>query len=197
MHTWLQEQGLVTGTARVTEADAARARELRDALITVLLAHAGDKSTPPEAIARAEEQLRGLSTRYPLTTVVTAAGASLAGTRTGIPGCSRPCSRTSPNSPTRACGTGCGPAVTNPATSASSTGRATARPATAPEVRLPRVHAGLPAAQKGTGGSNDRLTPQAVPHRRRHVMGGRGHMTTDAEPPHPIGPPLANRGSSA
>ncbi|MFE1849409.1 CGNR zinc finger domain-containing protein [Streptomyces sp. NPDC002387] len=86
MHTWLQEQGLVTGTAHVTEADAARARELRDALITVLLAHAGDKNTTPEAITRAEEQLRGLSTRYPLTTVVTAAGASLAGMRTGIPG---------------------------------------------------------------------------------------------------------------
>ncbi|MDX2642498.1 CGNR zinc finger domain-containing protein [Streptomyces sp. PA03-1a] len=86
MHAWLLEHDLGTGSTHVTEADAAAARELRDALITVLLAHAGDKNTTPEALARAEEHLRGVAARYPLATVVTAEGARLASTQSGIPG---------------------------------------------------------------------------------------------------------------
>ncbi|WP_431961553.1 CGNR zinc finger domain-containing protein [Actinacidiphila sp. bgisy160] len=86
MHAWLLEHGLDAGITFVTEADAAGARELRDALITVLLAHAGDKNTTPEALARAEEHLRGIATRYPLASVVTATGAGLVSTQTGVPG---------------------------------------------------------------------------------------------------------------
>ncbi|MFJ9910557.1 CGNR zinc finger domain-containing protein [Actinacidiphila glaucinigra] len=86
MQAWLMEHGLGTESTHVTEADAAGARELRDALIAVLLAHAGDPSTTPEALAQAEEHLRGIAARYPLTTVVTAAGATLTSTQTGIPG---------------------------------------------------------------------------------------------------------------
>lgn len=86
MHAWLLENAVGSQTTRVTEADAARARELRDALITVLLAHSGDKDTTPEVLAQAEEHLRRIASRYPLVTVVTASGASLATTRTGVPG---------------------------------------------------------------------------------------------------------------
>ncbi|MFF7209761.1 CGNR zinc finger domain-containing protein [Streptomyces sp. NPDC008238] len=86
LQAWLREHGPDTGTTHVTEADAAGARELRDALITVLLAHAGDGNTTPEALAGAEEHLRGVAARYPLTTVVTAAGATLTSTQTGVPG---------------------------------------------------------------------------------------------------------------
>lgn len=86
MHAWLLEHGLATETTRVTEADAVAARELRDALVTVLLAHAGDADTTPQALARAEEDLRGIAARHPLTTVVTATGATLTSPQTDVPG---------------------------------------------------------------------------------------------------------------
>ncbi|WP_406309134.1 CGNR zinc finger domain-containing protein [Streptomyces sp. NBC_00623] len=86
MQAWLVENGLGTPTTHVTEADAAGARELRDALITVLLAHSGDGDITPEILAEAEEDLRSIAARYPLVTVVTASGASLETTQTGVPG---------------------------------------------------------------------------------------------------------------
>ncbi|MGY5035276.1 CGNR zinc finger domain-containing protein [Streptomyces sp. 900116325] len=86
MQAWLLENGLGTSETHVTEADAAGARELRDALITVLLAHAGDKDITPEVLTETEEYLRGIAARYPLVTVVTASGASLTTAQTGVPG---------------------------------------------------------------------------------------------------------------
>ncbi|MEV8204718.1 CGNR zinc finger domain-containing protein [Streptomyces sp. NPDC005134] len=86
MHAWLLENALGSETTRVTEADAAGARALRDALITVLLAHSGDKDITPEVLAQAEEDLRRVASRHPLVTVVTASGATLETTQTGVPG---------------------------------------------------------------------------------------------------------------
>ncbi|MGW1885768.1 ABATE domain-containing protein [Streptomyces sp. NPDC001970] len=86
LHAWLLENAMGSQTTRVTEADAAAARELREALITVLLTHSGDKDTTPEVLARAEEYLRLIASRYPLITVVTASGASLETAQTGVPG---------------------------------------------------------------------------------------------------------------
>ncbi|WP_406364216.1 CGNR zinc finger domain-containing protein [Streptomyces sp. NBC_01579] len=86
MHAWLLENALGSQTTRVTEADATGARALRDALITVLLAHSGDKDITPEVLAQAEEHLRRVASRHPLVTVVTASGASLETTQTGVPG---------------------------------------------------------------------------------------------------------------
>jgi predicted RNA-binding Zn ribbon-like protein len=86
MHAWLLENALGTPATQVTEADAAGARELRDALITVLLAHSGDKDITPETLAGAEGYLREITSRYPLVTVVTAAGASLSTAQSGVPG---------------------------------------------------------------------------------------------------------------
>jgi predicted RNA-binding Zn ribbon-like protein len=86
MHAWLLENDMTSQTTRVAEADAATARELRGALITVLLAHSGDKDVTPEVLAQAEEYLRTVASRYPLVTVVTASGASLVTAQTGVPG---------------------------------------------------------------------------------------------------------------
>ncbi|MBZ9640946.1 CGNR zinc finger domain-containing protein [Streptomyces sp. PSKA30] len=86
LHAWLLEKAMGSETTHVTEADAASARELREALITVLLAHSGDKDTTPEVLAEAEGYLRHAASRYPLVTVVTASGASLVPAQTGIPG---------------------------------------------------------------------------------------------------------------
>lgn len=86
MHAWLLENGLGTPGTRVSEADAVTARELRDSLITVLLAHAGDQETTPEELSQAEAYLGGVASRYPLVTVITASGASLTTAQSGVPG---------------------------------------------------------------------------------------------------------------
>ncbi|MGW3248877.1 CGNR zinc finger domain-containing protein [Streptomyces sp. NPDC001070] len=86
MHAWLVENALGSRSTRVTEADAAGARELREALITVLLAHSGDKDTTAEDTAAAEEYLRRIAFRYPLVSIVSASGAVLESAQTGIPG---------------------------------------------------------------------------------------------------------------
>ncbi|WP_432042049.1 CGNR zinc finger domain-containing protein [Streptomyces cadmiisoli] len=86
LHAWLLEQAMGSESTHVTEADAASARELREALITVLLAHSADQDSTPDGLAEAEGFLRHAASRYPLVTVVTASGASLAPAQTDVPG---------------------------------------------------------------------------------------------------------------
>lgn len=74
------------GETVVTDADAAVARELRDALVTVLLAHSGDEESLGEPLQRAERHLRRVGALYPLATVVTADGVELASPQQGVPG---------------------------------------------------------------------------------------------------------------
>ncbi|MEU1425135.1 CGNR zinc finger domain-containing protein [Kitasatospora sp. NPDC005751] len=81
---WLRREGLTGPGALVTDADAAAARELRDALVLVLLAHAGEEDD--EGRARAEEYLRRSARLYPLAPVVTASGVQLLPTGDGVPG---------------------------------------------------------------------------------------------------------------
>ncbi|MEW2417056.1 CGNR zinc finger domain-containing protein [Streptomyces sp. NPDC046866] len=82
---WLAGRDEFGGEAVVTDADAAVARELRDALVTVLLAHSGDEEGQGEALLRAERHLRRVGSLYPLATVVTAGGVELASPQTGVP----------------------------------------------------------------------------------------------------------------
>lgn len=63
LRVWLQETGF--GGLPVTDADAAAARELRDALGVLLLAHAGE-GADSDALASAEAFLQRISARYPL-----------------------------------------------------------------------------------------------------------------------------------
>ncbi|MFE7561218.1 CGNR zinc finger domain-containing protein [Kitasatospora sp. NPDC057500] len=72
------------GETVATDADAAAARELRDALVTVLLAHSGDEESLGEPLRRAERHLRRAGSLYPLATVVTAGGVELASTQAGV-----------------------------------------------------------------------------------------------------------------
>ncbi|MDX3074160.1 CGNR zinc finger domain-containing protein [Streptomyces sp. NPDC088354] len=86
LRAWLREHGMDAPATLVTDADATSAREFRDALITVLLAHAGDQDITPGMLAETEEYLREMASRYPLMTVVTCSGATLTTGQTGIPG---------------------------------------------------------------------------------------------------------------
>ncbi|WP_231496500.1 CGNR zinc finger domain-containing protein [Rhodococcus sp. UNC363MFTsu5.1] len=83
---WAVEQDLLTTATVVTDSDAAAARELRDAFVTVFLAHAGDPAVDGVRIGDAERYLRQAGARYPLTTVITAGSARLGAGSTGVPG---------------------------------------------------------------------------------------------------------------
>ncbi|MFC6987249.1 ABATE domain-containing protein [Streptomyces cirratus] len=88
---WLAERAEFGGETVVTDADAAVARELRDALVTLLLAHSGDEESLGEPLQRAERHLRRVGSLYPLATVVTAGGVELASPQAGCRTCSEPC----------------------------------------------------------------------------------------------------------
>ncbi|MBO0877392.1 MAG: ABATE domain-containing protein [Pseudonocardia sp.] len=74
------------GDLEVTGADAASARELRDALVTVLLAHAGEANSLGEPLTQAESYLQRVTRRYPLTSLISAEGATLRASQSGVPG---------------------------------------------------------------------------------------------------------------
>ncbi|MFG2824878.1 CGNR zinc finger domain-containing protein [Kitasatospora sp. NPDC048365] len=82
---WLAEHDAFGGETVVTDADAAVARELRDALVTLLLAHSGDEESLGEPLLCAERHLRRVGPLYPLATVVTAGGVELASPQAGVP----------------------------------------------------------------------------------------------------------------
>ncbi|MER7703609.1 CGNR zinc finger domain-containing protein [Kitasatospora sp. NPDC097605] len=81
---WLAACDAFDDAGVVTDADAAAARELRDALVTVLLAHAGDEEGRGEPLRRAERHLRRAGALHPLATVVTAGGVELASPQAGV-----------------------------------------------------------------------------------------------------------------
>ncbi|MCI2419528.1 ABATE domain-containing protein [Saccharopolyspora sp. K220] len=85
-NAWLAQSGLEAGEPIASAADAASARELRDALVTVMLAHSGDESLPAAAVDAAEQHLRRIAARYPLVPVITVDGAELISEQTGVPG---------------------------------------------------------------------------------------------------------------
>ncbi|WP_439678540.1 CGNR zinc finger domain-containing protein [Embleya sp. MST-111070] len=82
---WLAQYEEFGGATVATDADAAVARELRDALVTVLLAHSGDEESLGEPLVRAERHLQRVGSLYPLATVVTAGGVELASPQAGVP----------------------------------------------------------------------------------------------------------------
>ncbi|MBG0828722.1 CGNR zinc finger domain-containing protein [Planomonospora sp. ID67723] len=82
---WLRTTGLVAEGILVTEGDATTARELREALVTVLLAHAGEPDDGT-ALEAAEAYLRRSGVLYPLSPVVTSRDVRLLPAHAGVPG---------------------------------------------------------------------------------------------------------------
>jgi predicted RNA-binding Zn ribbon-like protein len=81
-HAWLRGKRLISGNERVSEADAARLRELREALRTLALANHGGK---PDGAAL--DIIDSLAARAPLTVVVSlSAKTSLKPARGGVDG---------------------------------------------------------------------------------------------------------------
>jgi predicted RNA-binding Zn ribbon-like protein len=82
---WLTISGLGDEETLVTDADAAAARELREAFVTIFRAHVGcpDGAT---ALPDAEAYLRQVAERYPLTSRISAGGCTLVPAQTGVLG---------------------------------------------------------------------------------------------------------------
>jgi predicted RNA-binding Zn ribbon-like protein len=81
MADWLAEVGLPGSATLVTDADAAAARELREALVGVLLAHSG-----AETDTAAEEHLRRSGELHPVLPIVTTTDAGFRPAQPGVPG---------------------------------------------------------------------------------------------------------------
>lgn len=86
LSAWLTEHGFADAAADVTAADAGAVRELRDAVVAVLLGHSEDPHTSAETLEEAEELLRRTAVRHPLVTVVGRSGAHLVPAHRGLPG---------------------------------------------------------------------------------------------------------------
>jgi predicted RNA-binding Zn ribbon-like protein len=70
----------------ITPADVVEAREIRDALITVLLLHADGTISTEEELASAEGALQRAAHRYPLQAQISRSGAGLACAQPGFAG---------------------------------------------------------------------------------------------------------------
>lgn len=89
LHAWLGEVGWLgaePGRNVTTDADAAEARQLRDALVTVLLEHANDPAVTDTDLAQAETLLSRAGQRYPVAADIDRAGARLRPIQDGLPG---------------------------------------------------------------------------------------------------------------
>ena len=81
--TWLDEHGQFGGPTTVTGADAAAARELRDALVTIMLAHSGDEESAGASVRAAKAHVRRIGTIYTLDNEITEQGARLTSPQSG------------------------------------------------------------------------------------------------------------------
>lgn len=86
LRAWGKTRRVLPDDAGVTQSDLVAAHELREALRTVLLAHAQDPELTEAQREAAEDYLRQAAARYPLTALVMADGARLEGQATGVPG---------------------------------------------------------------------------------------------------------------
>lgn len=86
LSAWLAEHGFAEAASDATEADAASARELRDAVITLLLSHSDDSEVSEQTRDETEDFLRRTALRYPLVAVANHDGADLAPAHDGLPG---------------------------------------------------------------------------------------------------------------
>ncbi|MCV7408983.1 hypothetical protein AWC05_06710 [Mycobacterium florentinum] len=85
LQAWLTTQG-VDGAMSITPADVIEAREIRDALVTVLLTHVDADGAAEEELGAAEHALRRAAHRYPLEANITRDGAGLVSTQAGLAG---------------------------------------------------------------------------------------------------------------
>lgn len=82
---WAAERGLI-GDETVSESEVVAARELRSALVTVLLAHADHPDVTGERLADAERFLHHAGSLYPVSITLSAHGSTVAAQSRGAAG---------------------------------------------------------------------------------------------------------------
>ncbi|CDO87934.1 CGNR zinc finger domain-containing protein [Mycobacterium triplex] len=85
LRKWLAAYG-ADGTVSITPADVIEAREIRDALVTVLLTHVDADAAGEDELSAAESALRRAAHRYPLQANITRDAAGLVSTQAGLAG---------------------------------------------------------------------------------------------------------------
>ena len=84
---WLsQQQGLDPRAFVITGADVIEAREIRDALVTVMVSHADAEAASADELLAAEQALQRATQRYPLHANITREGAGLSSAQSGLAG---------------------------------------------------------------------------------------------------------------
>jgi hypothetical protein len=86
LQDWLSARRPADDTIVVTPADVIEAREIRDALVTVLLTHTDAGEATEADLAGAEHALRRAAHRYPLEANITRDGAGLVSVQPGLAG---------------------------------------------------------------------------------------------------------------
>ncbi len=87
LRNWLsQQQGLDSDQLIVTAADVIEAREIRDALVTVMVSHADTEAASDDELVAAEQALQRACQRYPLQANITREGAGLSSAQPGLAG---------------------------------------------------------------------------------------------------------------
>lgn len=82
---WAREHGLM-GDEAISESEAAAARELRSALLTLMLVHSAHPGITTEQIHEAEARLAHAAGLYPVKITISAAGSSLTSQGRGAAG---------------------------------------------------------------------------------------------------------------
>jgi predicted RNA-binding Zn ribbon-like protein len=87
LRDWLsQQQGVDSKVLVVTAADVIEAREIRDALVTVMVSHADAEAASADELLVAEQALQRAAQRYPLQANITREGAGLSSAQPGVAG---------------------------------------------------------------------------------------------------------------
>ena len=86
LRDWLIQQQVDSRALVITGADVIEAREIRDALVTVMVSHADTEAASADELLVAEQALQRAAQRYPLQANITREGAGLSSVQPGLAG---------------------------------------------------------------------------------------------------------------
>jgi predicted RNA-binding Zn ribbon-like protein len=86
LRDWLSQQQTDPKAHVITGADVIEAREIRDALVTVMVSHTDTEAASADELLVAEQALQRAAQRYPLQASITREGAGLSSVQPGLAG---------------------------------------------------------------------------------------------------------------
>jgi predicted RNA-binding Zn ribbon-like protein len=86
LRDWLSQQQVDSKVLVITATDVIEAREIRDALVTVMVSHADAEAATADELLVADQALQRAAQRYPLQANITREGAGLSSAQQGVAG---------------------------------------------------------------------------------------------------------------